>query len=85
MTKPRRQDQFEGAYFAMSADTVAASLDISVTTLLALVEEGIIPKPFPIPGHARLVRWDPKDLEAAVKEWKEKANVTNEKSYGDVR
>jgi predicted DNA-binding transcriptional regulator AlpA len=85
MTKPRHQDQFEGAHFAMSADTVADALDISVTTLNQLVEKGLIPKPFPIPGHPRLIRWDPEDVRKAVRDWKEQANPGTDKGWDDVR
>lgn len=84
MTKPRHADQFEGAMFAMSADTVAAAFDISVTTLNELVAEGLIPKSFPIPGHPRLQRWDPEDLRHAVRDWKERANLGTAKGFGDV-
>lgn len=68
----------------MSAETAARTLDISVTTLNDLVQEGIIPKSFPIPGHPRLQRWDAEDIWRLVKDWKERANPS-EKDWGDVR
>jgi hypothetical protein len=85
VTKAGRQDQFEGAHFAMSADSVAAALDVSLTTLNGLVDKGLIPKPFPIPGHPRLKRWDPKDVQKAVSDWKEMANPETDKGWDDVR
>jgi predicted DNA-binding transcriptional regulator AlpA len=85
MTKPRHADHFEDAYFAMSAETVARRLDISVTTLNELVAEGLIPKSFPIPGHPRLQRWDPEDVKAIIKDWKERANPSEKEKFGDVR
>lgn len=85
MSKPSRGEHFEDAFLAMSAATLSARLDISETTLMALVEEGSIPKPFPIPGHPRLLRWDPEDVKTIVREWKELANPGTGKGFGDVR
>lgn len=84
MTKPRRADQFEGAHFAMSAETVADALDISVTTLHLLVGEGTIPKSFPIPGHPKLQRWDAEDIWRTVKDWKTAANPGSDEEWGNV-
>lgn len=43
---------------ALKAPSVAAALDISLTTFLTLVEEGKMPKPVSIPGHRGLVLYD---------------------------
>lgn len=87
MTKAGRQqqDQFDHGVDAMSAETVARRLDISETTLDQLVKEGLIPKPFPVPGHPRLLRWDPQDVRNAVKGWKERANLGSDGGWDDVR
>lgn len=69
----------------MSADSVARALEISVTTLHDLIEEGSIPKGFSIPGHPRLIRWDPLDVRNIVRDWKERANLGSDKGWDDVR
>ena len=85
MTKAGRQDQFDGAYFALNAAAVARALMISETMLDQLVAEGRIPKPFAVPGHPRLLRWDAEDVRNLVREWKETANPGSDKGWDDVR
>lgn len=43
---------------ALKGSGCAAALDISLSTFNTLVEEGKMPKPIPIPGHAGLVLYD---------------------------
>lgn len=85
MSKPSRADHFADPVFALNADAVARALMISTTTLDTLVEKGTIPKPFPIPGHPRLLRWDAEDVKNLVREWKELANPGSNGDFGEVR
>jgi hypothetical protein len=85
MTKPRTNSDYIGPHFAMSADHVAASLDIGETALDLLVDEGQIPKPFRIPGHPKLVRWDAEDIYRTVKLWKGAAKDVSDDSFGEIR
>jgi predicted DNA-binding transcriptional regulator AlpA len=43
---------------ALKAPAAAAALDISLSTFLALVAEGKMPKPVKIPGHGGLALYD---------------------------
>lgn len=43
---------------ALKAGSCASALDISLNSFLALVEEGQMPKPIPIPDHTGLVLYD---------------------------
>jgi hypothetical protein len=51
---------------ALKGESCAAALDISPGSFRALVEEGLMPKPVTIPGHAGLVLWD---FEAVRNAW----------------
>lgn len=51
---------------AVRAQTAADALDISLGSFLALVREGLMPKPVPIPGHAGLGLYD---FEAVRNAW----------------
>jgi hypothetical protein len=43
---------------ALKGANCAAALDVSLSTFNALVDEGKMPKPIPIPGHPGLVLYD---------------------------
>jgi len=85
MSKLSRADQFSDPVFALNAPAVARALMISETMLDQLVAEGRIPKPFAVPGHPRLLRWDAEDVRNLVREWKETANPGSDKGWDDVR
>jgi predicted DNA-binding transcriptional regulator AlpA len=69
MVMPRNlQDQFAYPPRGMRADRAAAYLDMSKTTFLDLVKEGVMPKPV---RRGRIVRWDRLDLDAAFDDMKE--------------
>jgi len=52
---------------AMRLKRAAAYLDISPTTFLDLVHDGLLPQPTKIRG---VVSWDRDDLDAAYDDWK---------------
>jgi len=51
---------------AMKAAGCAAALDMSLSSFLALVEEGKMPRPISVPGHKGLVLYD---FEAVRNAW----------------
>lgn len=83
MTPRPRPDQFDATppvpRFALTPEEAAHSIGVSLSTLNTLVADGLIPKPFSPPGHPRLVRYDPLDLSAAVKGWKELGDLGPDK------
>jgi hypothetical protein len=50
---------------ALKGANCAAALDISLSTFNALVDEGKMPRPIPIPGHVGLVLYDWKAISDA--------------------
>jgi hypothetical protein len=59
---------------AVRANTAADSLDISLSSFLALVGEGKMPRPAVIPGHPGLVLYD---FEAVRDAWEALKESTN--------
>jgi predicted DNA-binding transcriptional regulator AlpA len=52
---------------AMRAQRAAAYLDLSVSTFLRFVDEGLLPPPTKVRG---VVSWDRHDLDCAYEDWK---------------
>jgi predicted DNA-binding transcriptional regulator AlpA len=63
----RLQDHFGYPPRAMRAQRAAAYLDLSPSTFLRLVDEGLLPPPTKVRG---VVSWDRLDLDAAYEDWK---------------
>ena len=52
---------------AMRAERAAAYLDLSLSTFLRFVDEGLLPPPVKVHG---VVSWDRHDLDCAFEDWK---------------
>jgi predicted DNA-binding transcriptional regulator AlpA len=63
----RLQDHLGYPPRAMRAQRAAAYLDLSPSTFLRLVDEGLLPPPTKVHG---VVSWDRLDLDAAYEDWK---------------
>jgi transcriptional regulator with XRE-family HTH domain len=61
------QDNFAYPPRAMRLGRAAAYLDISPSTFLRLVDDGLLPRPTKVRG---VVSWDRLDLDAAYEDWK---------------
>ena len=76
MGADRLQDHFGYPPRAMRAQRAAAYLDLSLSTFLRFVEEGLLPLPVKVHG---VVSWDRHDLDCAYEDWKT-ANGNSENS-----
>ena len=61
------QDEVAYPPRAMRAERAAAYLDLSPSTFLRFVDEGLLPPPTKVHG---VVSWDRLDLDAAYEDWK---------------
>ncbi len=68
---------------ALKAGNCAAALDISLTSFLALVDEGKMPKPIAVPGHKGLVLYDFETVRGAWLALIEKGGASEENPWDE--
>lgn len=74
-TRPRisePQGRAPAPRYALRPEEAAESIGVSLSTFQALVDEGRMPRPVPIPGH-RLIRYDAEAVRNAWEALKETA------------